>query len=249
MRAEILTLKLDKGLQELLPRNHRTSNEVVYPLLRRASIKDIIEALHIPHTEVGSIVHCGDEVSFHHIPEPGERFSLFSFFPGTDVTRPTRLRPDPVRKITFMVDINVGRLARFLRLSGIDTRYEPQLNESELAEQAAADRCILLSRNRDLLRRKIITWGHLVRAQQPEEQMAEVIILYGLQDALKPFSRCLDCNTLLQPVAKSVILHRLEPLTRKYYQTFHICPDCDHIYWRGSHHKHMEALLQRMRSK
>ena len=106
MTADILTLDLDEVLQELLPRKLRTAKEVVYPLTRRASIKDIIEALHIPHTEVGSIVHQGAEISYHHIPESGEQLFLYSFSPGTDVTRPTRLRPDPLRETIFMVDIN-----------------------------------------------------------------------------------------------------------------------------------------------
>lgn len=222
---------------------------VVYPLTRRASIKDIIEALHIPHTEIGSIVHQDAEISFFHIPEPGERLALFSFSPGTDVTMPTRLRPNPLQKTAFMVDINVGKLARLLRMCGIDTRYEPELNEADLAEQVVTNRRILLSRNRDLLQRKIITWGHLVRAEQPEEQLAEVITLYGLEEAIKPFSRCLECNALLQPVEKTAILHRLEPLTKKYYQTFRICSDCNQIYWRGSHHQRMDTLMQRMPSK
>ena len=71
--------------------------------------------------------------------------------------------------------------------------------------------------------------------------------LFGLHDAIKPFSRCLQCNALLKPVDKSAILHRLEPLTRKYYRKFHACPDCDQIYWRGSHHKRMEGLIERIR--
>jgi len=249
MTADILTLDLDERLQELLPRKLRLSKMVVYPLTRRASIKDIIEALHIPHTEIGSIVHQDAEISFFHIPEPGERLALFSFSPGTDVTMPTRLRPNPLQKTAFMVDINVGKLARLLRMCGIDTRYEPELNEADLAEQVVTNRRILLSRNRDLLQRKIITWGHLVRAEQPEEQLAEVITLYGLEEAIKPFSRCLECNALLQPVEKTAILHRLEPLTKKYYQTFRICSDCNQIYWRGSHHQRMDTLMQRMPSK
>jgi len=249
MTADILTLYLDEVLRELLPRKLRNSKEVAYPLTRRTSIKDIIEALHIPHTEVGSIVHKGAEVSFQHIPEAGEQLSLSSFPPGTDITRSSLLRPNPLRKTAFMVDINVGKLARLLRMSGFDTRYEPELNEADLARQAVSGRRILLSRNRDLLQRKIVAWGHLVRAEQPEEQLAEVIALYGLRESMKPFSRCLECNTLLQPVEKSAILHRLEPLTKKYYRTFHICPNCEQIYWRGSHHQHMDNIMQRIRSK
>lgn len=249
MTTESLVLYPDKGLHELLPRYLRKTDKVVYPLTRRASIKDIIEALHIPHTEIGSIVLNNTEVSFQHIPKAGERIFLCSFLPGTILTRPSLLRPIPLRKIAFMVDINAGKLARLLRMSGIDTWYEPELDEAALARQAATHNRILLSRNRDLLRRKIITWGHLVRAGRPEEQLAEVILFFGLQKSIKPFSRCLECNTLLQPVDKSTIHHRLEPLTNKYYQKFHLCPDCDQIFWQGSHRQHMDEIIQRTLSR
>ena len=249
MTAPTLTLTLDDSLHDLLPRTYRREKEIAYPLTRRASIKDIIEALHIPHTEVRSIFLKSAEVTFQHIPKGGERLALYSFSPGTDVTRPTVLRPEPLPEAVFMVDINVGKLARLLRMSGIDTWYEPGLNEFELAEQAAKNKRILLSRNHDLLQRKIITWGHLVRTEQPEKQLAEVITLFNLVHGIKPFSRCLECNTLLQPVEKASILHRLKSLTRKYYQRFHICSVCDQIYWQGSHSLHMSSTMQQIQLK
>ena len=245
MTSRIITLFLDEELTTLLSRKNRGKKEIDYPLTRRASIKDIIEALHIPHTEISSISQNDTEISFSHIPEAGERLLFHSFYPGTDVTRPTLLRPDPLPTTSFIVDINVGKLAKLLRMSGIDTLYDPQLQEKDIARLAAADRRILLSRNRDLLRRKCILWGHLVRAEQPEKQLAEVMTLFGLHDAIQPFSRCLQCNALLQPVEKSAILHRLEPLTRIYYQKFHVCPGCEQIFWQGSHHKRMEELIKR----
>ncbi len=244
-----LTLNLDQGLQQLPARTLRNKKRLVYPLTRRASIKDIIEALHIPHTEVGAIVLNETEIPFQHIPAAGEHLFLYSFPAGTDVTRPTLLRPEPLPKTAFLVDINVGKLARLLRMSGIDTWYDPELNETDLARNAVTADRILLSRNRDLLQRKIITWGHLVRAEQPEEQLLEVITIFGLQKMIKPFSRCLECNTLLQPVEKSTILHRLEPLTRKYYHTFRRCPACDQIYWKGSHQQHMGQTMQQLLSR
>ncbi len=247
MTSRIITLFLDEELTTLLSRKNRGKKEIDYPLTRRASIKDIIEALHIPHTEISSISHNDTEINFSHIPEAGERILLHSFSPGTDVTRPTLLRPDPLPTTSFIVDINVGKLARLLRMSGIDTLHDPQLLEKEIAEMAVTNRRILLSRNRDLLYRKSILWGHLVRAEQPEKQLAEVMTLFGLRDAIQPFNRCLQCNALLQPVEKSAILHRLEPLTRKYYRKFHVCPDCEQIFWRGSHHKRMEELIKRVR--
>jgi len=239
----MLSLRFDESLQKLLPCRYREQTAIRYPLHRRASIKDIIESLHIPHTEIASIRRAGRELPFTHIPGSGERLVLTSFPRGTDVTRPTLLRPEPLPAPKFAVDVNVGKLARLLRLAGIDTWYQANVGEEELARQAVASGRLLLSRNRDILRRKIVTWGRLVRHEQPEMQLTEVVNLYGLRESIVPFSRCLECNTLLLPVDKAAVLHRLEPLTRKYYHRFKRCPDCRRIYWQGSHHRRLLKII------
>ncbi len=240
-----IILKVDVTLQDLLTQRYRSMRDIVYPVDRRASIKDIIESMGIPHTEIGAVLRGEQGLPFSHIPAPGETFDLRALTAGTDVTQATLLRPDPLPGAAFAVDINVGKLARLLRMAGLDTWYDPGLDEAELADRAARGKRILLSRSRDMLKRANVTYGHLIRTQQPEEQLSEVIKLYGLQNSIKPFSRCLECNTLLQPVEKDQVLYRLEPLTRKYYHSFKLCPDCDRIYWQGSHYRRMKLVLQK----
>jgi len=242
--SPVLLLDLDADLQPLLTRPYRGSATVVYPLDRRASIKDILESMGIPHTEVGAITGQGHHCSFSHVPVPGQRLRVQGLRPGAGVTRPSLLRPDHPGEIRFLVDINVGKLARLLRMAGLDTRYESEMDDGELAVLAAAEQRILLSRNRELLKRKEVVHGHLVRAEQPIDQLREIFVLYGLADRVKPFSRCLLCNTLLVFVSKEAVLDRLEPLTRKYYHCFKRCPGCNRIYWQGSHHVRMVRLLQ-----
>ncbi len=242
----MLTLELDTELRPLLSRPYRDQIPVGYHLKRRASIKDILESIGIPHTEVGAILDQEQLYTFAHIPEAGQRLRIQAVQPGLDVTRPTLLRPEPLPAFRFLVDINVGKLARLLRMAGLDTGYEPALSDGELAALARTDERILLSRNRELLKRKEVVHGHLIRAEQPEEQLREVIELYDLSDMLRPFCRCLACNTMLEPVAKETIFDRLEPLTRKYYHNFKLCPGCGRIYWRGSHHERMMRLLRRV---
>jgi len=241
-----IILRPDLPLRELLTVRHRTEGEVPYFLNRRASIKDIIESLGIPHTEIAAIKNGEQELPFSHIPAAGDKIDLYACTAGTDVTRPTLLRPEPLPAPLFAVDVNVAKLARLLRMAGLDTWYEPGLEEAELVERTVYGRRILLSRSRDILRRKNVRWGRLIRSQQPEAQLAEVINLYGLQHDLKPFSRCMECNARLQPVDKYLILHELEPLTIRYYDSFQICPDCRRIYWQGSHYQRMKTLLQKI---
>ena len=249
MTSPVLDLRFHGNLRELLRPRHRNRDSVAYPLNRRASIKDIIESLRIPHTEIGRIVAGGRERDLGWIPEQPATVHVFPLADGHDPTRPTLLRPEPVSGIRFLVDVNVGKLATLLRMAGFDAASVPELDQGELAGKAVSEKRILLSRNRDLLRRSQVVHGHLVRAEQPEDQLAEILTLYGLTGKTRPFSRCLRCNTLLDPVEKTAILHRLEPLTRKYYHRFRICPHCRRIYWRGSHHRRMAQLFPGLRGK
>jgi len=239
-----IILRPDSGLRGLLTRKYRAEPDIAYPLNRKASIKDIVESVGIPHTEISAILKSGKEIPFSSIPVPGDVFGLCGFVPGTDVTKPTLLRPAPLSGTAFAADINVGKLAKLLRMAGFDTWYDSGADEVECVEVAATQGRILLSRSRDLLKRENVTWGRLIREQQPARQLAEVINLYGLQGELKPFTRCLECNTLLDPVEKTQIIDRLRPLTRMYYHSFKTCPDCRRIYWKGSHYQRMVKMLR-----
>ena len=81
------------------------------------------------------------------------------------------------------------------------------------------------------------------RKTNPIDQLGEVVKLFGLERQFAPFSRCLECNTLLEKISKKDVIHRLEPLTKKYYSSFSICTQCDKIYWPGSHIEKMRQLF------
>ncbi len=128
-------------------------------------------------------------------------------------------------------------------MAGFDCLCLPDLDDAVIAETAVRQGRILLSRDRNLLKRKIIVHGHLVRDLLPERQLAEVLSLYGLQGKVRPFTRCMKCNTPLASVKKEAIFDRLQPLTKKYYDIFFHCKGCDTIYWPGTHKSGMERTL------
>ncbi len=214
-----------------------------YVLQRRASIKDIIEALGVPHTELGEIFAEDQPAGFEHIPSPGEKIVVHPVEAPVDVTSPTRLRPQSWPETRFIADVNVGKLAMLLRMLGQDTLWDNSYSDREVAALAAQERRIVLSRDRGLLKRKEIMHGRLIRACNPDDQLREVARIYGL-DLTCSFSRCLRCNQVLEPVSKSEIIHRLKPRTRKYFDYFEICPGCERIYWRGSHWEKMCTRIQ-----
>ncbi len=221
----------------------RQDGAVVYPLNRRASVKDVVEALGPPHTEVGSIRVQGREVGFSHLLQPGEVVDVHALEPPVDPTQPTRLRPQPYPGNRFVVDVNVGKLARLLRLLGYDASYDPAWRDRTIAAISAQEKRIVLTRDRRLLKRSQVVWGRLIRTNDPKAQLREVVWFYGLTPPYPAFSRCLRCNVPLERVDKAEVLHRLEPKTRKYFHIFSRCPACDRIYWAGSHHDRMQEWL------
>lgn len=221
-------------LPTLLRRRWRNIHPVRQPVTRSASIKDVIESFGLPHTEVDRIECNGMEVDFSRPVEDACRFDIFPVSVPWDVSRPTLLRPRPLAAIRFIVDNNVGRLARYLRMAGFDTLYDYRWGDGDIVGLIEQDNRILLTRDLDLLKRKTVEFGRYIRSSRPERQMREVLHLFGTGGSI-PFSRCLECNSHLRSVEKQDILQRLEPLTRKYYESFSICPRCDKIYWPGSH--------------
>ena len=239
-----IDISFHEMLRPLLTTPFRHQKTITHTLGRRTSIKDAIESFDIPHTEIGSILINGKSVDFSRLVCPGDHIQVSPLVIPVDPCRATLLRPTPFPCLRFLVDVNVAKLRTYLRMIGMDTLYQPEFTDSELAQLAVQEQCIVLSRDRGLLQRKIIEHGHLIRSQKPTEQLTEVLSYYGLQDKIKPFSRCIHCNTPLQPIAKKDILNDLEPLTKKYYEDFSHCRACNRIYWPGSHREGMEQTLE-----
>ncbi len=239
----LLHLVVSKSLVSLLSRKYGECRSICYTVTRRASIKDIIESMGIPHTEIGEICSEGEKFDFGFIPETSMTINIFGILPPFDVTCPTYLRSAPLKKIRFIADLNVSKLATLLRMSGIDAEISQDLSDKEIASLAHEKQRIVLSKDLGLLKHRKITFGRYVRSVYPEEQLKEIINFFNLKPHLLPFSRCLRCNTSLAPVEKKDILSRLQPKTRLFFHSFKICIRCDRIYWKGSHH---EGMLKRM---
>jgi len=195
----------------------------------------------VPHTEVGGLRCHGETIDFSFIPGHGGHISILSIKPPFDVTKKDVLRPDPFDKIRFVADVNVGKLAKFLLRIGYDTLYSNRFTDAEVADIAAQDKRIVLTRDTALLKRKKIVFGKRIRQSDPYLQFKEVLNYFGIDKGPFDFlSRCTFCNIILKPVEKHKILNRLEPKTKKYYNEFKICPSCNRIFWKGSHHEDMK---------
>jgi uncharacterized protein len=219
------------------------------PFRPHQTVKDVLEAMGIPHTEIDLILVNGDPADFGHRPTAGDRIAAYPMFEALDVGSTTRLRPLPLRDPRFVVDVNLGRLARLLRVLGLDVWWSSDADDATLAHVSLDEQRILLTRDRGLLKRRAITHGLFVHSQDPEEQTLEVIRRLDLRQRLAPLTRCLHCNGKLAPVAKHEVIDRLEPLTRRYYEEFSRCAECGRIYWAGSHHARLLGIVERIRDQ
>jgi hypothetical protein len=228
-------------------RPERRQQTVPYRFNGHPGIKDPIEALGVPHVEVDLIVVNGASVGFDYHLQTGDRVAVYPVFASFDMVPFAKLREAPVRSIAFVVDVNLGRLARMLRLLGFDVLFSNAYGDNEIVTIAEAQGRIVLTRDRRLLFAKAITHGYWVRSVLVARQVEEVVRRFNLAGQIRPFSRCADCNGRIEPVDKQAVLDQLEPKTKKYYDTFYRCPACGKIYWEGSHiHKIRERFLEVM---
>jgi len=239
----VAVFRFYEELNDFLPAAQRKV-EFEHQFDRRTSIKDMIESLGVPHTEIELILVNGESVEFSCMVEDGSRISVYPVFESLDISPLLRLRPEPLRDPRFVVDCNLGRLARYLRLLGFDCLYRNDYTDDAVAHISQQQHRIVLTRDRRLLYRKIITHGFYVRAVMPKEQVREVLQRVDLYRKVRPFTRCTRCNGLLSSVKKDVVDQQLEPRTRRYYQDFLQCEGCGQVYWHGSHHERAQRLIR-----
>ncbi|MEW6294055.1 MAG: Mut7-C RNAse domain-containing protein [Pseudomonadota bacterium] len=221
----------------------RRKREFSLPCAQAATVKHMIEALGVPHTEVEVILVNGASVGFDRLLRDGDRVAVYPRFEALDVTPLLRVRAQPLRETRFVADCHLGGLARLLRMAGFDTLFRNDFADPELAAISIGERRILLTRDRELLKLRGITHGCYVHALKPVRQFQEIVQRLELQDSFRPFSRCLECNTPLRPIDKPLIADRLPPAVREHQQHFLTCDHCRRIYWQGTHWQRMRSLL------
>jgi len=200
-----------------------------------STLGHVIESLGVPLTEVGALVVDGRAVPVSHIPAPGESVHV------RPVERP---QPVPGAPLRFLLDVHLGTLARRLRLLGVDTAYEStDIGDPALAARSAAERRVLLSRDRGLLHRRELWAGASVYSTNPDDQLRDVLGRFAPE--LKPWTRCTACNGLLKEAAKDEVADQLRSGTQRSYDVFAQCEECGRAYWRGAHHDSLEAIVGR----
>ena len=243
VRLGTVRIRFYAELGDSLPAERR-GREFDQPSAPGRTVKDLIESLGVPHTEVDLILVNGISVDFAHHVADGDRVSVYPVFEALDISPLNHLRPQPLRVVRFALDVHLGRLAAYLRLAGFDSAYRNDWSDSQLVETALAEHRIILTRDRRLLMRSVVTHGHLIRHTDPWAQLTEVLKRFDLWASLQPFARCMVCNGLIEPADKTAVLDLLPPRTATYYAQFWRCTGCGRVYWEGSHFRALKHRLE-----
>ncbi len=235
-------------LNDFLPEN-RKKVSFSYKFLGTPSVKDAIEAIGVPHVEVDLILVNGKSVGFEYALQNKDYVSVYPVFEMLEISNVSHLREKPLRNIRFILDVHLGKLARYLRMLGFDTLYRNDYEDMEIISISIAEHRVILTRDLGLLKVKTVTHGYFVRSQHPKVQLTEVLKHFDLYRSINPFSRCVKCNEELMMVLKDQIVNQLEPLTRQYFDEFYQCLGCSTIYWEGSHFDRMAEFINSVKEE
>ena len=241
-KGKTVTFRFYEELNDFLPSGKRKKN-FEYQFSGSPTVKDAIEAIGIPHIEVDLILVNGESVSFSHQLSGNENISVYPVFESLDISPINRLREQPLRVTRFILDVHLGKLAKYLRMTGFDTLYEKDYSDADIVKISIEGKRIILTRDLGILKHKTITHGYWIRSQDPFEQIREVVRRFDLVDHFNPFHRCMNCNGLIKEVPKDQVLKELQPNTRQYYSDFYQCIKCNNIYWKGSHYNRMMKFI------
>ncbi len=233
------TFRFYAELNDHLPRERR-GVAFIHHFEGAPAVKDVIEALGVPHPEVDLILVDGRSVGFDEPLRDGAYVSIYPVFEELDIAPLCRLRPEPLREPRFVADAHLLRLARLLRFAGFDTRFSPDADDAELVALAVRERRIVLTRDRRLLTRRDVTHGYWLRSQQ----LAEVVRRFSLGRLMRPFTRCGICNAVLRDASLGELSGRVPPHVAERQERFRLCPECGRVYWEGTHHRRIARLLE-----
>ncbi len=214
-----------------------------YAFYGRLPVKDALEALGAPHPEIDAIAVNGRFSGFGELLCGGETVDAYSLGDADLPEGVAGLVPEISGRPRFVSDVHLGTLSRYLRMLGFDTLYENDYDDGTLAELSSGQSRVLLTRDRELLKRSGVHLGYWLRSTHPAEQLTEVMEHYDLFASIKPFTLCMECDSTLVGIEKSAVESRLSERTRRYYNDFAICPVCGRIYWKGSHFEKMSHFI------
>lgn len=230
-------------LNDHLPKELRKKT-FTYNFNGSQTVKDAIESLRVPHVEVDLILINSRPVDFKYRLQHDDKVSVYPVFELFDISKVSSLRKKGLRYPKFILDVHLGKLARYLRLMGFDTLYRNDYSDREIIEISVSNNRIILTRDIGILKNDKVTRGYWLRSQDSKQQLCEVLKKFDLYSQIQTFSRCIVCNGIIESIGKDKIADKITPNTFKYYNEFFKCSSCQRLYWEGSHYIKLKKFTE-----
>ncbi|MCF8232850.1 MAG: Mut7-C ubiquitin/RNAse domain-containing protein [Bacteroidales bacterium] len=240
-----VSIRFYEELNDFLP-ECRYKQWLEYAFTWKDTVRNAVESFGIPHTEVDLILVNGESAGFEKELKDGDTVSVYPVFESIDISETTQLRPEGLRDPAFILDVHLGKLTGYLRMLGFDCLYRNNLEDNEIIRLASEEQRIILTRDKGILRNKKVTHGYFLRSDNPKEQVKEILRRFDLKEKIRPFTRCMNCNGILERITKEKIMDILEENTKKYYDEFYRCEACENIYWKGAHYREMVKWVEEL---
>lgn len=221
------------ALGDFLPRARR---DVAFDLAFElpVGLRDLIQSTGVPHVEVDRIEINGAAADWSRVVDDGARVEVHPRYP---------LEAAPA-KPRFLLDAHLGKLTGYLRLVGFDSAHDPEVDDPALVEWSLDEDRWLLTRDRGLLMHGSLRCGSYVREIEPVSQAVEVVRRFALRSVAAPFTRCMACNGVLGSAGPNDVAGRVPAGVAARHSEFRRCPDCERVYWEGSHHRRLRTLVR-----
>lgn len=242
----MLYLRFYEELNDFLPKG-RKKTIIEVPDFGKRTVKDLIQSLGVPYTEVDLVLVNNEPVQFNYHVQSGDRIAVYPVFESLDITSVSRLKKSPLCETRFVLDVHLGKLTKYLRMLGFDTLYNNSYGDDEIVLYGQLDQRIILTRDLGLLKRKDVQRGYWLRSDQSKTQLQEIINRFDLCNAIQPMTYCMKCNSRIHAVAKEKVACHLKADTLKYFDEFYQCSGCEQVYWKGSHYDKMLELVEKVR--
>jgi len=215
-----------------------------YRFWGKPSLKNAIQAQGVPHTEVELILVNGEIADFDHHLTAGDYVSVYPVFESLDISKITILHPQPLRELKFVIDANLGKLTKYVRMLGFDSLYDNRFSDDEIMRISSKENRIILTRDMGILKHNRVTRGYFLRSTDPKEQLRELIRRFDLLSSIRPFTRCMNCNGVLLEISKASARSEVKEDTYRNFSSFFRCPKCHKVYWKGSHFDRMLEMVE-----
>jgi len=248
-----VTIRFYEELNDFIKTDLR-KRQITTSFYGKRTVKDLIESFGVPHVEIDLILVNGESVGFDYIVEDNDLISVYPVFERFNIGGVSQLRQSPLRETRFLLDVHLGKLAKYLRLLGFDAMYNNKMDDPELAMISNKTQRILLTRDRGLLKRKLVERGMFIRNNDPYKQLLEVIDKLDLWDRIQPFRRCMVCNKEIKAIEiNTPEFHEIEglipPNVKEWCKEYNYCSNCQKVYWKGCHWDRLNELINRLREE